>query len=530
MPEFTGHRDLRAYIRILWRWKLLFLAFVVAVPIAAYLVERGKPNIYESSALVGINNATVNTALLGGGGSFSTSNVTAIAELVTTSPVARVAASLLHPPADPSTITGEVSASGDITTNFLTITAQDRSPARAAEIANAFAKAISLNRQDVAIGELHNAIVGIKAQLRHLSRTDTATRPSLEQQLSQLRAARSTQGSEAALLQPATPNPSPVGPHLRRAVELALLIGVLLGLGAVLLAENADRRLRTPDDLEGMTELPMLAAIAPSAFSGKLETSPGDDEAFQMLRTALMYFNVSRRLTSVMITSAGEKEGKTTIATRLALNLAHAGHRVLLVDADLRRAQVGPRFGIEAKAGFGAVLAGAWMLPTVLVNVPLEDPAEGSLTVLPAGPPPPNPAALLSSPDLARVLKELEAAADIVIIDTPAALAVSDPIPLMGLVSGVVLVARMNRSSRETTGRLRRMIESAGGTLVGVVATGVTSGQGYDYSAKMYSPNGSHRGLRRRPKPDAVPPPAANEPESVFAGSPAEPDKSVDAG
>src|SRR5213596_2654695 len=98
MPEFTGTRDLTGYLQILWRWKWLFLFFVVAAPVGAYLIEKSQPPRYRSSALVGVQQTTVNTALLNGGGSFSTNNVTAIARIVTTSPVASVAADLMHPP------------------------------------------------------------------------------------------------------------------------------------------------------------------------------------------------------------------------------------------------------------------------------------------------------------------------------------------------------------------------------------------------------------------------------------------------
>src|SRR5436190_15239456 len=344
MPQFTHTKDFRSYLRILWRWKFLLLAFLIAAPVAAYLVERGKPNVYQSSALVGVNSETVNTAVLGSSGSFSTPIMPAVAQLVTTRPVARHAALLMKPPADPAQIVGEVSASGTPTTNFITITATDRNPARAAAIANAFAQAITNNQRSQAITQLNQAIAGIKNQLRRLrsgapgSQT-AATRAQLVAQLDQYRAAKPTQGSAAAILQSAVPSGTPAGPHTRRTIELALLIGLLLGLGAVALAENADRRLRSPDDLEGMADVPLLASIPPSAFSGKLDTGPADEESFQMLRTALLYFNVNREHQSVVITSAGEKDGKTTVAVRLALAAARAGLRVVVVDADLRRAQ-----------------------------------------------------------------------------------------------------------------------------------------------------------------------------------------------
>jgi capsular exopolysaccharide synthesis family protein len=491
MPQFSGTKDFRSYVRILWRWKYVLLAFLIAAPLAAYLLERGKPNIYQSSALVGVNSATVNTSVLGNSGSFSTTNVTAIAQLVTTRPVARDAAARMRPPANPAQIAGEVSASGNSSTNFITITATDHNPVRAAQIANAFAGAITNNQRSAAITQLNQAIAGIRNQLGRVGSGGpgtqaAATRAQLTTQLDQLQAAKATQGSAAAILQSAAPPSSPAGPHTRRTVELALLIGLLLGLGAVVLAEGADRRLRSPDDLEGMADVPLLASIPPSAFSGKLDTGPADEESFQMLRTALLYFNTNRAHQSVVITSAGEKDGKTTVAVRLALSATRAGLRVVLVDADLRRAQVAKRLEIEAHDGLGAVLAGDRSIDEILVAYPVHEPGAGELKVAPAGTPAANPAALVSSPEMARVLRHLEAQCDLVVIDTPAALMVSDPLPLIELASGVVLVARMNSSTREKVRRLRKIVNAAHGNLLGVVATGVASGPGYGYYASKY--------------------------------------------
>ena len=492
MPQFTGTKDLRSYLRILWRWKFLFLAFLIAAPVVAYLLESGKPKIYASSALVGVNQETVNTTLLGSTGSFSTTNVTAIAQLITTRPVAREAAALMRPPGNSAQIVGEVSASGNPTTNFITISATDTSPVRAAEIANAFAKAITANQRAAAIAQLNKAIAGIKQQIARVgpvsgpTSPNAATRAQLVQQLNQFRAAKATQNSDAAILQSAVPSATPVGPHVRRTVELALLIGLLLGLGAVALAENADRRLRSPDDLEAMADVPLLASISPSAFSGKLDTGPADEEAFQMLRTALLYFNDNRVHQSVVITSPGEKDGKTTVAVRLALSAARAGLRVTLVDADLRRAQIAERLGLSSRLGLSQVLAAELAIDEVLVPYGVDDPGAGQLMVVPAGAVPVNPAALVSSPEMSRILRQLESESDLVVIDTPAALMVSDPLPLIELASGVILVARMNRSTRDKIRRLNRMISAVHGGLLGVVATGASAGPGYGYSASKY--------------------------------------------
>jgi capsular exopolysaccharide synthesis family protein len=489
LPEFTGHTDLVGHLRTLWRWKFLFLAFVVAVPAIALAIQLRQPDTYRATALVGVSGTTVNTGPLDTGSTFSTSNISAIAELITTRPVAEVAARSMQPPVDPAQIVGQVSAEADQTTNFIRISAEDRSPKRAADIANAFARAISLNRQQVAIAELDRAIAVLEPQLARLARRDPA-RPALVQQLNQLRAARSIQNSNAAILQAATPSSTPAGAGLRRSVEIALLIGLLLGFGAVVLAENSDRRLRAPEELEAMAQVPLLATIAPSAFSSRLETGTADDEAFYMLRAALTYFNTERPIGSVIVASPGEKEGKTTVATRLAIAAASAGLTVILVDADLRRGQVAVRLGIDnSRPGLGAVLADERPLADVLVDYPLTGTGDGHLAVLPTGPHPSNPSALLSSQQMQSVLRRLESVSGLVIVDTPAALAVGDALPLMRSVSGVILVGRMNRSSRRAMRRLHRMIIDAHGVLLGVVATGVTRSSGYyeGYSRSYYT-------------------------------------------
>jgi capsular exopolysaccharide synthesis family protein len=265
-----------------------------------------------------------------------------------------------------------------------------------------------------------------------------------------------------------------------------------------MLLDSVDRRLRSPDDLEGLTKLPLLAAIAPSAFDPELETAPMDEEAFQMLRTSLTYFTIDRKIKSVLVTSPGEQEGKSTVAVRLALASARAGLDVILVDADLRRAGATAKLGLKPEVGLGLVVAEERPAQTALIEWPLGPDDPGRLRVLAAGSPPPNPAALLSSVQMRQMIKTLEGEADLVIVDTPAALAVSDAVPLMQAVSGVVLVARMNRSTRDTVRRLQRIIESAHGALLGTIATGVTTGPGYEkYSQVYYAPTSESRTGRR---------------------------------
>ncbi len=494
--DSTGRQDLRTYLRILWRWKFLFLIFLVPVPLAAYLLERGQPKVYQSRALLSLaGNPTAAVPV-----ATDQQQVEAAARLLTTTPVAKKAAMLLpRPPANSASLLEGVTASGDPTTGFVTITAQNRDPVRAAAIANAFARALGGDQTLQSRRAIKSQIQALLKQQQAISPTDQASRSALTVEITQLRAQLASAATGAQIVQPAMVSTTPVGPNTRRAVELGLLIALLLAIGAVVLAENGDRRLRSPEDLEDLTKLPLLGTVPSSAFKPEHDAAPRDVEAFQMLRASLTYFNVERPLSSVAIISPLAADGKTTVAVGLAVAAARAGKRVILVDADLRRPQVCTRLGITPTAGLGAVVAGEADLPDVLVELDVGAPEGGSLMVVPAGPPPPNPAALLSSEAMRDGLRELESHADLVLVDTAAVLAVSDALPLLQAASGVAIVVRMNRSSRAAVRRLQKVIGSTQGNMIGVVATGISSvSAGYEDSSYYYAQDGPRpRGLRR---------------------------------
>jgi succinoglycan biosynthesis transport protein ExoP len=482
-PESTGTQDLRTYLRILWRWKLLFLLFLVVIPVGAYLIERGKPKVYESSTLIELQQGSQLAGV-----PVASGNLLAVARLVNTTPIARRAALFIRPRATPGSISGGVSASADLTTGFLTITDQAGSPRRAAAIANAYAKALGSYQTAQVIHTIDLQIAALTKQLATVpsNSASSSSRASLVQQIGQLRSQVGATGAGAAILERAVANPNAVGPNTRRAVEFALVIALLLGIGAVLVAENSDRRLRSPEDLERLTGLPLLGVIPPSAFSPDSEADPRSGEAFHMLRAALTYFNVDRPIKSVAIVSPLPADGKTTVAVGLALAAARAGKRAIILDADLRRPQVCSRLGIEASDGLGAVLAGERELVEVMFELAVDSPGGGSLIVVPAGGTPPNPSALLASQQMRNVLAELELLGDLVVIDTAAALAVSDALPLLQAASGVAMVVRMNRSSTAAVRRLLKVISSAHSSLLGVVATGTSAAAGGYGDADAY--------------------------------------------
>src|SRR3954447_6452157 len=484
-PQPAEHNDFRAYLRALWRWKWLMLAFLLVSPVLSYVLEARKTSEYESSTLVRPQAISIDLSQFGGQ-SLGPQNIEAVARLLKTTAVANGAAKLMkNPPPVSSSLLGQISATPDTQTGFLTITARDPDPRRAADVANAFGKAIAGRQIDQLNLQIDTTINQVQQQIKRLSGSDPA-RAQLEQNIQRLRALKGSQSPNSSILERAVASSSPVNRDTRRAVELGFVLALLLGVGAVAIAENSDRRVRSPDDLEEMTGLPLLSAIPSSAFDPAEDDDLRDEEAFQMLRGALMYFNVDQRLKSVVITSPGQEDGKTTVAVRLAQSAARAGRNVILVDADLRRPQIGPRLRIQSADGLGTALAGesdVWSL-LVAVRVGAEGDSQittqGSLRILPAGPAAPNPSELLSSERMEQVLRELERGSDLVIVDSAAALAVSDALPLLRWSSGVVMIARLNRSTRAGIRRLQKIITAASGSLLGVVATGAPTRGGYD--------------------------------------------------
>jgi capsular exopolysaccharide synthesis family protein len=267
---------------------------------------------------------------------------------------------------------------------------------------------------------------------------------------------------------------------------LGLIVAVLLGLALVAIAESWDRRIRRPEDFERLMGLALLTSVPASAFGRELD-NPLSIEAFRNLRANLEFFNVDREIRSLIVTSGRKGEGKTMVAVNLAQAYALGGADVILVDADLRRPTIGPRLGLPKSRGLGATLVGRATLDEVLID---HEPAVtdgGRLRVLPAGDAPPNPAELLRSQRMHRLLEELSTMCDLVIFDTSPLLAVSDALPLLDRVSGSLLVARVGEVQRDELLHLKKLLDVAHCVTVGIVATGVkTRDTPYAYA---YSPN-----------------------------------------
>ncbi|GAB1822460.1 tyrosine-protein kinase domain-containing protein [Herbidospora sp. RD11066] len=318
---------------------------------------------------------------------------------------------------DPSALAGNVRAEAVPGTVLLRATVTDSDPARAARVANRIGDELS--------GLIHTL----------------DNRPAIG----------------VTVIDPATPSPAPVSPKPVLNVAAGILLGLVFGYGFLMLRSRLDTTIADSDDLAAALGAPTLGVIGRQRRHPLVVT-----ESYRALRTNLQFVGVDGRPRSLLVTSCGTGEGKSTLAINLALAVAQTGRRVALVDADLRRPSIVRHLGLEAAMGLTDVLVGSARLPEVLT-------VWRGIDVLPSGRVPANPSELAGSPGMHRVMSDLTADHDLVIVDAPPLLPVTDAAVLAVTCDGVLLVARAGRTRRDALTRAAGQLERVRARLVGGV-------------------------------------------------------------
>lgn len=387
----------------------------------------------------------------------------------------------------------EVTAEGQADVISLSIT--DASPIQAARLANTYATEFINFRRDADRAKITETQALIARQRDALppSALGTPNGQSLRRQAEQLRILASLQTGKAELVQSAAPPGSPSSPRTFRNVLLGGLVGLLMGLGIAVLLERLDRRLRDPREIETGFGRPILGTVPESRGLDRSVPSPNgslgrsESESFSMIRANLRYFNVGRPVKSILVTSAAPGDGKTTIAWNLARAAAAAGDRVLMIEADLRHPSI--LTAHQSRPGLGALLAGNADMADVVTQLPVETGRPGGeltrqMDVITAGAVPPNPIDLLESDAMRELIADTEERYDLILIDSAPTAVVSDAIPLIKQVSGVIVVTRLNQSTRTAMQQLRRQLENLDAPTLGIVVNSMrsaASGYGYGY-------------------------------------------------
>jgi capsular exopolysaccharide synthesis family protein len=483
--------DLIAVIRRRW---LLVAAITLLVTGAALTVALRATPEYDSSARLLLTGSDPATALLtgqsSGGSSDPERDVNTVVDLTTNDPIAEAVQRRLALPYSVPQLLQKVDAAVESNSNIISITARDAEPARASQIANAFAdEYVRANRREARERTERSAEL---AQAKFDSMTRRERRSEVGRELRarvqelELAASLQTGGVRVVREAPVPTSAASVGPV--RVGALAAVLGFVLGVAAAVVLHLTDKRLRGEQEAQDLFDVPVLAGVPPAARR-RLARRPGDDEgqheAYMTLATNLRFFDVNAPQKAILVTSPGPEEGKTSVALGLARAMALLGQRVVVIEADLRRPAFAGFLGVpEAPKRVGTSALGARVVHVDAETMrPVERPFDPEAPIFTAALAHafPNPQALLASEQMAEMIASATEASDVVVIDTAPVGTVNDAITLSRLVDGILLVARLNRTRKDTALKSLDLLRHVTTPLVGVVLTGTErTTQGYE--------------------------------------------------
>lgn len=506
--EARDGAGLRDYLRVARRRKWIILQAVVLVPAAAVLLSLGQVPLYEASAEVLLSRQNLATSLTG------TPDPTASLQAER---VAQTQAELAHVPTvaartltaakvsgrTPEQLLERSEVSAKQNADLLEFRVTDSSPALAVLLANEYARQYTNYRRELDTTGIKRAAGEVRArigELDALGQGDTPLYASLLEKEQQLSTMEALQTSNAFVVRSAA-TAEQVQPRPVRNGLLALALGLLVGVGLAFLWDAFDTRVRSADEIAQRLHLALLARIPEPPRKLRKENRlimaadpmGAQAEPFRMLRTNLEFANLEREAQVIMVTSAVESEGKSTTVSNLALALARAGKRVVLVDLDLRRPVLHQLFGLEGHSGLTQVALGHVTVDRALARVtlgsePTTGPSahlsgrgdgKGGLTVLTSGPLPPDAGEFVATRALASVLHELRSRADVVLIDAPPLLQLGDAMTLSGKVDALLVVTRLKVVRRPLLNELRRVLAAIPTPKLGFVVTGAETEEGY---------------------------------------------------
>ena len=337
----------------------------------------------------------------------------------------------------------------------------------------------------------------ISRQLAQLNRDLEASQVAVRQGKEKVRVlsvkARAQEKAAAPItkLQEASP-PIKLAASPARNLVLALFVGALLACAAAFVQDSLDDRVRDEDEARQILGAPVLGyfPLLPVSDERQILDMEKPDrlllETFRALRSNVQFALVNSSGKKLQVTSTVPNEGKSYIASNLAITMALDGRRVILVDADLHRPTMHERFGARRQPGLTNVLVGETNLMDALQDVGFDN-----LQLLSAGALPPNPAELLNSPAMAQVMQELERHADLIIFDTPPLLATSDSQLMSAKMDGVVFVMQMGSVARSGTLRAFELLKQAHANVIGIVFNKVDAGK----TATAYESYSGHYAL-----------------------------------
>jgi polysaccharide biosynthesis transport protein len=466
-------------------WLLIVGVVAVCVAFSVYRYERA-PKHYQATANVAFQSGSLSGAALNvnTGGSTEPQREANTEVLIAHSPeVAEGVRGQLHSSSTATELLDRVSVEAAPSADVLNVSASTEDPRTSAQLANAFASQYIAFRAKSELAGITASEKQLEQQVNALP-ASSPQRAALGESLLRLGELRAVAGGGANIIGLASPPTTYSGLHFSTAVIMGLLIGLAIALAMVFLIETLDRRIKTIEDFEREYRLPALTSVPRDAFG----PGPARDreellEPYRILRSALDFAAVTRELSTLLVTSAISGEGKTTVSVDLAHVIALTGRRVVLVELDLRRPTLSRHFKLNTHRGITDLLADGGGPALDALIEPFPD--LPNLSILPAGRLPHNPSELLGSPRLAEIIAELSSSDGIVIVDAPPLNPVADTQVLLNnpAVDAVLLVARVDRTTRDQARRARGILDRHIVEPLGIVVTGLRETGSYDYDA-----------------------------------------------
>jgi non-specific protein-tyrosine kinase len=537
-PTTPFSEDLRRYLSLLLHWAWLLALATLLAGGAAYGISSRMTPVYRASTLVLINEApgarTADyTALMA-----SERLARTYAEVMTTRPVLEGVSRLLDLPEGQEVLPGAISVQPVRDTQLNEIQVEDTHPGRAALIANALVAEFAAQNREEQASRFAASKQNLEAQMAQVDgkiEEATGTLGQLEEGAERERlesALAQYQGSYYSLLQSyeevrlaeaqslstivqkeaAIPPALPVRPRTMTNTLLAAVVGLMAAVGLVFLFEALDDTLRDPAEAARQLGLPVLGLVARHAAGGRPEVAERPRspvaESFRGLRTNLQFASLDRPLRTLLVTSPAPEEGKSTVAANLAVVLAQGGFRVVLIDADLRRPSLHRILGLPNREGLSSLFLQRQAYEGRLnPNYGFVETGEARLSVLTSGSLPPNPAELLGSESMRLILEQASQTADVVVIDSPPVLAVTDAAVLAPRVDGVLLVVKPGATKLPACQQAVEQLRRVGGSLLGLVLNDVNLSRtrhtyyqyrgyqtAYDYRTALPPANGRRNG------------------------------------
>jgi succinoglycan biosynthesis transport protein ExoP len=527
--EAAAEPDLRDYLQVLRRRKFVIALSVAVVFTVALGVSYMQTPRYAASAKLLLKPRTSQSVFANQSQGYvdPVRSVQTEIEVINTEPVHDIVRQKIgSAPGVKARAVGQ--------TDLITVRGESTDASRAALIANTYAaayidfrRAQALEQFSAASEEIQTKITQLQQQIDNLSSTTANLPPCVnptatpdacnqragadatvaarrttllsqlglfQQTLDQLAVDSTLASGSAQLVTPASTPAAPFEPTPRRNALMGLVLGLLFGVGLAFLVEYLDDSIKGKEELDRAVPGVGVIGLIPQIADWKAKersrvislsdpTSPAA-EAYRILRTSIQFLGIERQTRVIQMTSASAQEGKTTTLSNLAVAFANSGLRTVVVCCDLRRPRLHNFFGLDNAVGFTSVLLGNVALAKALQPVPGQD----RLLVLASGPLPPNPAELLSSSRTADLFRNLAAQADVVLIDCPPVLPVTDSIVLSQRVDATVLVVSARTTSRKAAHRAAEMLQQVNAPLIGAVLNGVTEESGYGgYSSRYYT-------------------------------------------